>query len=179
MAHAAIHSPDRRDAPLRIVHALAALVTLPLLTCSSAYAATSSTTFTVNANVLAVCTLSATNVNFGNYDATSATPTDTTSTITALCTSGQAYTVALDAGISAGATVAARKMTSGTNVLSYGLYTDSGHTTLWGDGTLSTTTVAGTGTGANQALTVYGRIPISQHEAQGSYADDITATLTY
>lgn len=178
MARTAIHSPDRRNAPLRLVHGLAALVPLSLM-CSSAYAATSSTTFTVNANVLAVCTLSATNVNFGNYDAASATPTDTTSTITALCTNGQTYTVALDAGTSAGATVAARQMTSGANLLSYGLYIDSGYTTLWGDGTLSTVTVAGTGTGVNQALTVYGRIPSGQHEAQGSYADDITATITY
>lgn len=149
------------------------------LICSPLHAATSSTTFTVNANVLAVCTLSATNVNFANYDATSATADDTTSTLTVLCTNGQAYTVALNAGLSAGATVAARKMTSGANLLSYTLYTDAGRTTVWGDGTLSTSTVAGTGSGADQTLTVYGRIPINQHVPQGSYADDITATLTY
>ena len=142
-------------------------------------AATSTTLFTVNANVLVVCSVTATNIEFGDYDATSGTANDTTSTISALCTNGQPYTVSLDAGTSSGAAVNARAMTNASHLLDYALYTDSAHTTIWGDGTLSTLTVAGTGDGSTQALTVYGRIPIGQHVADGSYSDTITVTLTY
>jgi len=39
--------------------------------------------------------------------------------------------------------------------------------------------VAGTGTGAAQNLTVYGRIPASQFPGAGSYSDTVVVTLTY
>ncbi len=156
-----------------------ALALLAVLSAAPSQAATSTTLFTVNANVLAVCSATATNIEFGDYDATSGTPNDTTSTISATCTNGQPYTVSLDAGISSGAAVNARAMTNAGHLLNYALYTTSGHTTIWGDGTLSTATVAGTGNGSAQPLTVYGRVPTGQHVADGSYSDTITVTLTY
>lgn len=149
------------------------------LAAPAAGAATTNTTFTVNATVLAACTMSATNMDFGNYDANAATPTDTTSSLSVLCTNGQAYVVSLDAGSTAGNTMAARYMTDGSESLAYGLYTNPGRTVVWGDGTSGTGTVAGTGNGTSQAITVYGRIPISQLVGQGSYSDTITATVTY
>jgi len=143
-------------------------------------AGTSTTTFTVSATVLAACTMSATNMDFGDYDANSGTPNDTTSTLSVQCTNGQAYVVSLDAGTTSGNTVAARNMTDGgSDLLSYGLYTDAGRTSVWGDGTNGSSTVSGTGNGSQQSLTVYGRVPISQLVAQGSYSDTITATVAY
>ena len=61
-------------------------------------------------------------------------------------------------GPASGATVATRKMTSGAATVNYTLYSDSGRTTVWGN-TIGTDTVAGTGNGAAQTLTVYGRVP--------------------
>jgi spore coat protein U-like protein len=158
-----------------------AVVVIPLflLNIPDSLAATSSSTFTVNANVLAVCSVTATNLNFGDYDASNPTARSSTSTLSITCSNGQDYTVALDAGGGAAATVADRKMTSGTHTLNYGMYSDSTHTTIWGDGTLSTVTVAGTGDGAPQSLTVHGKIPAGQHAAAGSYSDTITVTLNY
>lgn len=150
-----------------------------LLQASAVDAATTSTTFTVNATVLAACTLSATNMEFGNYDANAGTPTDTTASLNVLCTNGQPYTVSLDAGTTSGNSVAVRNMTDGSELLSYGLYTDTTRGTIWGDGTAGTSTVTGTGNGSQQALTVYGRVPVNQRVAQGSYSDTITATVTY
>jgi spore coat protein U-like protein len=63
-------------------------------------------------------------------------------------------------------------------LLGYGLFTDSGHVTNWGN-TIGTDTVTGTGSGAAQALTVYGEIPASELVAPGSYSDTITATVSY
>ena len=79
-----------------------------------------------------------------------------------------------------GATVAARKMTSGANTLNYALYKDSARTTLWGDGTLSTASITGTGTGAAQANTIYARVPGSQTTVPtGAYADTVAITITF
>jgi spore coat protein U-like protein len=63
-------------------------------------------------------------------------------------------------------------------LLSYSLFSNSVHTTNWGN-TVGTDTVAGTGTGSVQSLTVYGQVPAGQFTKPGSYADTITATVTY
>jgi spore coat protein U-like protein len=71
-------------------------------------------------------------------------------------------------------------MTDGaSHNLGYGLYTTNAYGTIWGDGSGGTTTVAGTGNGAAQAVTVYGRIPPSQFVAAGSYTDHVTVTVNY
>ncbi len=145
-----------------------------------AYAASTKTTsFTVSATVLASCSVSATNLSFGNYTASSGTNLDATSTVSVTCTNGQAYTIALDGG-SVAADVSARTMSDGAaHTLAYSLYTDAGRTTLWGDGTSGTSTVAGTGDGTQQDATVYGRIAASQFAAAGSYTDTVTVTVSY
>lgn len=156
-----------------------AVILLLVIGAPAGEAATASTTFNVNANVLAVCSVTSTDLNFGDYDASHPSARSATSTLSVTCSNGQDYTIALDAGAGSGATVADRKMTSGANTLGYGLYSDSSHTTVWGDGTLSTVTVAGTGDGNPQSLTVHGRIPPAQHATAGSYSDTITVTLNY
>jgi spore coat protein U-like protein len=145
------------------------------------HAATATTTFAVTATVLSGCAVTATDLIFGNYSSTSGTPTDATSSVIATCTSGVAYTIAADVGTGAGATEAARSMTGlvGGAALNYLMYTNSTHTTLWGDGTLSTATFGGTTVLLPQTYTVYGRMPISQHPAAGLYADLVTVTLSY
>jgi spore coat protein U-like protein len=65
-----------------------------------------------------------------------------------------------------------------TNTLTYSLYQDSGHATVWGN-TIGTNTVTGTGTGIAQTLTVYGQIPATQYAAPGAYTDTVNVTLTY
>ena len=156
-----------------------ACATVMLATPAIGIAATATTTFQVTATVLSVCTVSATNLAFGNYDASSGTPNDASSTVTTTCSNTTGYTVALNAGTGSGATVAVRRMTNGANTLDYSMYTTAGRTTVWGDGTLSTVTQAGTGNGTGQALTVFGRIPTGQYVTAGSYTDTVTATVTY
>ena len=81
---------------------------------------------------------------------------------------------------------ATRTMKNGTNNLEYNLYTTNALTTVWGDGTASTGTRGGTGTGLSaardQTLTVFGSLPNStanQDAPAGAYTDTITATVTY
>jgi len=120
--------------------------------------ATSAGNFQVSATVASSCTVAASTVAFGNYILAQL---DGTSTITATCTNGTTYTIGLSAGTFSGATTTTRRMTGpSASGLSYFLYSDSGRTTNWGNATGSW--VSGTGTGAAQNLTGYGRIPASQ-----------------
>jgi len=89
------------------------------------------------------------------------------------------YNVGLSAGLATGATVTNRSMTGPASaLLGYKLFSDSGRTINWGN-TVGINTVAGVGNGASQSLTVYGQIPAGQFVRPGSYADTITATVTY
>lgn len=149
---------------------------LPLANASQA--ATATTTFSVQAVIQAECLInSATSLDFGTTGVLAAN-VDASSTITVQCTNTTPYNIGLDVGLGAGATVATRKLTNGGATINYSLYSDAPRTTVWGT-TIATDTVAGTGNGAAQAVTVYGRIPAQTTPAPGTYTDTITVTVTY
>jgi len=142
---------------------------------AAAQADPATTTFGVSATVLKDCIVSATSLAFGNY---TGAVNNATSTVTVTCTNTTTYTVGLNAGLATGATVTTRQMQNGANLLSYALYSDSGHTTNWGN-TAGTNWVTGTGNGAAQPLTVYGQIAAGLYVTPGSYTDTITVNVTY
>jgi spore coat protein U-like protein len=148
-----------------------------------AYAATITATgpMTISATVASSCTIGASTLAFGS--ATSAAITagniDAIGTVTVNCTSGSAYSVALDAGAGTGATVAIRKMSAGPQLLSYSIYTSAARTTVWGDGTAASVPVAGTGNGTSQTISAYGRVFAGQIVTATTYADTVNVTITY
>jgi spore coat protein U-like protein len=141
-------------------------------------AATTGTTFTVSATVSSACLVSATDLAFGAYDTTSTSPNDNVSAVTVACTIGTPYEVGLSAGGGASATMANRKMTSGVNVLEYSLYSNAGHTSVWGN-TVGTDALVATAVLLPTAHTVYGRVPALQNVPAGIYSDTITVAVTY
>lgn len=155
----------------------AAIGFLALGPAASAYASTAvTTTFGVSATVQPTCTITATAMSFGNY---TGVVSNNTSSVTVVCTNTTTYNVGLSAGTTTGATVTARKMAgTGSNVLNYALFSDSNRTVNWGQ-TIGTDTVAGTGNGSSQVVTVYGQIVAGQYVTPGAYSDTITATVTY
>jgi spore coat protein U-like protein len=141
-----------------------------------AMSATATTTFAVTATVQATCQISATPLAFGTY---SGTQIDTTSTITATCTNSTAYTIGLNAGLGIGALTNNRLMTGpAAAVLVYSSFRDSSRTLNWGI-VQAVDTLAGTGNGSAQTITVYGRLGAGQLVAPGSYSDTLTATITF
>jgi spore coat protein U-like protein len=146
-------------------------------------AAVTTTTFNVTASVAANCLVSATDLAFGAFDGVNDINT-LSSTVGVRCTTGTPYTVGLNVG-TGGGTFAARTLTNGTNTLLYNLYRNAGRTEIWGDGTASTFTVAGTGAGMGVPNTVnhtvFGLLPAAGNQAApvSSYASTIQVTVTY
>ena len=141
-----------------------------------AVAATATSSFAVTATVVATCTTSATPLAFGNY---TGVQSDAASAVSVTCTNTTPWTITLDPGVAAGATVTARKMTGpAAALLPYSLSTDAARSINWGN-TVAPNVVSGTGNGSAQSNTVYGRILAGVYVAPGAYTDTITATVTY
>jgi len=139
------------------------------------------------------CSISTSGVAFGPYDVFAAGATNGNGTITVTCSldpSDQGaqkitpYQLSLSAG-SSGSFVQ-RTMKSGTSALGYNLYTTNAYSTVWGDGTGSTSIQTGSillnggHPSAANSYTVYGRIPGLQDAAVASdYRDNVTITLAF
>ena len=143
-----------------------------------AKAATTTTTFTAQIIIQADCQIqSATNLDFGTSGVLSAV-VNATSDIGVQCTNTTAYNIGLNAGTTAGGSIATRKMTDGTATVDYRMFSDAGRTTNWGN-TVGTDTVSATGNGAVQTHTVFGQVPVQTTPAPATYTDTVTVTVTF
>ena len=138
--------------------------------------ATATASFGVSVTVQATCLVSASSMNFGAYTGTAL---NATSAISVNCTNSTPYNVGLSAGLAPGATVNNRRMVGpGSALLSYALSSSSQGIVNWGK-TVGADTVAGTGNGTPQALSVHGLISAGQFITTGAYSDTITVTVSY
>lgn len=143
-----------------------------------ANAATATNTFSSTITLTASCDVISTNtLDFGSNGILTAN-VDVTATFNVQCTDTTTYNVGLDAGTTTGGTTTTRLLDSGTDTVQYTMWSDAGRSVNWGD-TVGTDTVAGTGNGAEQTLTIYGRVPIQTTPAPGTYTDTVTVTITY
>ena len=143
----------------------------------TATAATKTARFNVTATVDSDCTISASNLAFGNMGLL-AENLDAVATITVTCTPTTPYAISLDEGDVPGSSVDARMMASGSSSMLFQIYRDAARTQVWGK-TSGVDTVGGTGNGNAAELTLYGRIPAQAPPTVGSYIAQITATITY
>ena len=138
----------------------------------------------------ASCTVSATGVAFGIYVPTPATPTDNTGTVTVTCSAVAQpvqYTIALNAGQNSGGSFSNRRMRNATSdtFLSYQLYANSTRTTIWGNDSGGTSTVADSYfcvlcVNQSRNYTAFGRLPGQQFSATpGVHTDTVTVTVTF
>jgi spore coat protein U-like protein len=143
---------------------------------------TNTTTFNVTLTLQANCTISATPLSFGT-NGVLATAINQQTTLAVTCTNTTPYNVGLDGGNVASSTVTPRLLAgtatgnTGTTV-GFQLYQDAGHATVWGT-TQGTNTVAGTGTGTAQSLTVYGQVPPQTTPKPDLYQTTVTATVYF
>ena len=130
--------------------------------------------------VISKCSITTTPVQFGAYDpviANKTAPLLAQGAVTTICTKGAATTIGLDTGLNPNG--AQRRLKSGSDFLGYELYKDAPRTVVWGNSGAALFTPPNAPDTTQQSFTVYGRIPAGQDVSAGSYADTVTATITY
>ena len=149
------------------------------LSCGAISAVQGNFSIASRANVPGTCDVTAQDLNFGAHSRLLAN-IDATTSLSVQCTVGISYRVKLDGGTVAN-DVAAREMrrNGGTERIGYQLRLDAPNGALWGDGNSGTSFASGTGNGAVQGLTVYGRVPAQATTLTGHYEDTVTATVEY
>lgn len=137
---------------------------------------------TIAKTLLAVaiaCSITMAPIAFGAYDSVLKAQSDTTGSLTVICTNGASTFVKLGQGLSTGGgstdAVPVRRMTNGTNFLPYSLSTVVDQSVVWE----MTTGVAHAGTGIATVLTVYGRIAAGVNVPAGTYAGTVVARVTF
>lgn len=134
--------------------------------------------FTVTAVNNKTCRVTANDLNFGSVTAFSiAANRDVNGSATITCTNGTAYRVLIGNGLT-GTGPTARKMTNGANSVTYAIYRDVARTQAWGS-TSGVNSLAGTGTGLAQTITMYGRVPPQAVPPPGNYSDTVVMTIEY
>jgi spore coat protein U-like protein len=148
---------------------LAAALSAALL--SGAATADDTGDLTVQATVSNTCVVSDATLDFGTVLAT-APNNDASTAISWACTPGFSTTIELGNGLNGNRTLDA--------VIAYELYSDSGHTSVWG-GAGQAVAVTGTGFASMTDTTVYGRILGSalNSVSPGTYDDTVTITIKF
>lgn len=134
----------------------------------------------VRFELVASCTVSATDLNFGAYSPKTQGAVQGQSAIDLVCGGPITAEVSLDAGSGAGAATTNRRMEqeAGTDRLDYDLFQDPARTIHWGARS-GTDTLEVQMTGATVTIPVYGQIPGGQRAREGTYSDTITVRITY
>ena len=140
---------------------------------NGAFAATATNQFQARIEIQADCEVtSPTTLDFGTSGLLNAN-VDASSTFNVKCTNGVGYTISLGNGANASGTQ--NRMENNGEFVNYETYSDSARTQVWD----ASSTVAGTGTGADQSYTVYGRVPPQNTPSVGTFTDTVTITVTY
>jgi spore coat protein U-like protein len=147
-----------------------------------AEAGTASSQLGVSVTVAATCSIAAGSMAFGSYDALGGGQVDGAATLSVACTKGAAAAITLGQGEHPGVgstdTTPQRRMSSGTDFLSYELYTDALRTSAWGN-TGSTGKPYVAPSGLPSEITLYGRIGARQDVHAGAFTDLVVATITF
>lgn len=132
----------------------------------------------------AACNVSATGINFGNYDVFATAPVDSTGTVTVSCDDIPPASPVIAIGPGGAGTFLPRRMrhASRPDTLAYNVFTSPAMSVVWGDGTGGTGTVAAgrsPGRRPPRPIPIYARIPAGQNVSAGSYGDTLVITVTW
>ena len=136
------------------------------------------------------CNVSATTLVFGAYDTLSNSESHISATLTVSCVivigtlATVPYTISLSPSLTSG-TMSRQMAGPMGSRLGYNLYTSAARSTVWGNGSGGTQTVANSvtpgsyGISAVQNHSVDGSLPVRQIVRPGSYSDGIVVTVDY
>lgn len=145
-----------------------------------ALAQTATANLNVTATVANKCTITTNAVSFGTYDPVvnhASTPLDASGSVVIACTKGASGT-RIDLGQGSHYS-SGRRMQAGTEFLGYELYSNSGHTTVWGSGVGAGVSPSAAPSIAPRTFEVFGRVAAGQDVGVGSYTDTVVATINF
>jgi spore coat protein U-like protein len=137
----------------------------------------SSFSFQAKAVMVSDCQINAGQLAFGTSSMLNAAVRANTS-LSVRCSAGKAFQISLNSGSYAGGGTRRMKNASTGETVAYQL-SSTLDGSAWGDGSGGTLPLGSTGTGAAQAITVYGRVSPQQTPSPGDYKDTVTATLYF
>lgn len=147
--------------------------------CASA-TTTASGVLTVQASVVATCTVASGTLAFGVINPAVGTTSLPSTNLSVTCTLGTPFSVGLGDG--ANASGGQRRMKGATQLqyLSYDLFRDAMGTQRFGDSVTSQRLASQTGLGVTaNALPVYGAVSSGQSAAADTYSDTVPITVYY
>jgi spore coat protein U-like protein len=158
-----------------------------LMATSAVNAAFTTTTLNVSTTIGGgggTCTVSASGINFPYVDGN--TVIYANGSVTANCSTGTSYSIALDGGLHFSAVLGGRRQVSGSagSSIAYQLSSLSSLGDVWGDGVLFAggVSIPDIGTGADQVHTVYGAMDPSLNTGglvTDVYSDTVNVTVNY
>ena len=170
---------NRNRSVTRVMAAVLAVV-IPFTSAHAANVSPVTAKFDVTMSVVPDCTVTAAPINFGQTGLITAAIKGQAN-LTVTCTNTTPYNVGLDAGTGPGSAGTKRYMkgskTSNTDTVEFNLYQSAGGT-VWGN-TSGSDTLAGTGNGDKQTVTVYGEIPVQNAPTPDNYQSSITASVYF
>jgi len=126
------------------------------------------------------CTISAVGVSFGTYNVFSASPLDSTGSVSYTCLSIKASDrITIDLSRGSAPTFLPRRLLKSAELLTYNLYTDAARSTVWGDATSGTSHYGPIKPSVTDTITIFGRIPAGQDATAGNYTDTVIATINF
>ncbi|MBT4879931.1 MAG: spore coat protein U domain-containing protein [Alphaproteobacteria bacterium] len=158
-----------------------ALILVGALVMGTAKADSSNDSFQVLATVVASCTVTSNDLNFGTYEVSgihASSNLNATGSLDVNCTQNIAYDIGMDNGLYYGAGGRQMESLTGTDKLSYQIYRDSSRSSQWG-AVIGSNTESDIGTGIIQSHTLYGTIPGGQSAAVDDYSDTIVVSVTF
>ncbi len=151
-----------------------------MMTGRPVFAETDTAGLSIGADVKAMCTIATNAIAFGDYDpivANASANLDGAGAVRIACTKSVSPNIGL--GLGANASGAVRRMTNGTDFLSYELFSNSSRTTVWGNASGSWLAAGAATSKAERSFDVYGRVAPGQDVSVGAYTDSVVATVNF
>lgn len=112
-------------------------------------------------------------------------PVDSVGSVSYQCTTqgelgaGQLLPITIDLGKGSSGSYTSRSLYRSSEALNYNLYLDAARTTIWGDGTGSTSRFSANLQTTSGTIPIYSRVPARQDISAGSYTDTPTVTINF
>lgn len=159
---------------------LIATIFLLALGQSKAAAVTSNGVLTVQATVVASCTVASGTLAFGVIDPAVGTSTLPSVNLNVTCTQGTSFSVGLGEGANASGTQRRMKGSNQSQFLSYDLFRDNVGTQRFGDSVVTQRLTGQTGLGSlPNTIPIYGSIAGGQNAPADTYSDTVPITVYY